>query len=280
MVDFFAQYKLRHFRGQRSIKRVIQDVRDILVSWVADNRSTNWADGLRFIQLEKIDLSIGQRERVENVVNDNSNVNASRDLDIEEENHVTSHDSSSDQGADKIFTNLCFLLQCTCAPDNLYGICIRQEKITQACEASFTSQKRQADEMLQMFNKNFLPASIGQHILVKIPDADRGRAAPGNVVAVVMEQKEESDLYQLGTLSGVLEKLYARNEFQVAYHKFMEMEDVPEKELTLRTAAAVDSRSKQGFVRCDWRKNCENKRCNCLKKRSEMQLKMPLIVKL
>lgn len=120
--------------------------------------------------------------------------------------------------------------------------------------------------MLQRSNKKFPPVISGQNVLVKIPDVDRGRAAPRNVMAVIMERKEESDLYQLGTASGVVEKLYARNEFQVADHKFMELEDVPEKTITLRTAAAVESQSKQGFVRCGCRKNCVNKSCNCLKK--------------
>lgn len=145
-------------------------------------------------------------------------------------------------------------------------ICVRQGKISEAREASSASQKRQADEMLQRSNKKFAPVSVGQNVLVRIPDVDRGRAAPRNVMAVVMEWKEDSNLYKLGTPSGVFEKLYARNEFQVADHRFIDMENVPEKKLTLRTVAAKDSQSKQGFVRCGCKNNCATKRCNCLKK--------------
>lgn len=45
--------KPRHSQSQGSVERANQDVRDILVSWMADNKSTNWADGLRFVQLKK-----------------------------------------------------------------------------------------------------------------------------------------------------------------------------------------------------------------------------------
>ncbi|KAK5639434.1 hypothetical protein RI129_011926 [Pyrocoelia pectoralis] len=108
--------------------------------------------------------------------------------------------------------------------------------------------------MLQRSSKKFPSVDIGQNVLIRIPDVDRGRVAPRNVMAV------------LGTPSGVLDKLYARNKFQTAEHNFIEIDNVPSEQLTLRTAAAVDSQSKQGFVKCECKKNCENKRCNCLKK--------------
>lgn len=89
----------------------------------------------------------------------------------------------------------------------------RIKSINQHRSESIKSLKKQATEMLQQSCSKYTKIDIGQNVLVKIPDVDRGRLAPRNVLAVVLSEKE--DLYQLGTSTGVLEKLYARNEFQV-----------------------------------------------------------------
>ncbi|KAI4454186.1 l1 transposable element-related [Holotrichia oblita] len=111
----------------------------------------------------------------------------------------------------------------------------------------------QADEMLQKSNKTFPPVSSGVTVLVKIPDVDRGRAAPRNVMAIIMEWKEESDLYQLGTTSGVPEKLYARNEFQVADHKSYQnlqaaIDDITENEKDIDIVIIPPSRQLIGPI--------------------------------
>jgi len=84
--------------------------------------------------------------------------------------------------------------------------------------------------------------------VVRVPDLDRGRLAPRNVIAVVVEVSS-SRLYLLGTKEGLLERLYARNEFTTADNNFDEPHDVPSSSLSLRTASVITPRSKQGFVR-------------------------------
>nr|CAD7457169.1 unnamed protein product [Timema tahoe] len=97
--------------------------------------------------------------------------------------------------------------------------------------------------------------SVGRNLLVNYAN-DFRETACGNAFVPRMRKaptskkqywKVESYLYQLGTSSRVLQRLYARKEFQLADHQFMEM-NVPQKELTLRLVAAVDSQSKQGFL--------------------------------
>ncbi|KAF2900205.1 hypothetical protein ILUMI_05979 [Ignelater luminosus] len=70
---------------------------------------------------------------------------------------------------------------------------------------SIKSLKKQAAEMLQQSCSKHSKAEIGQNVLVQIPDVDKGRLAPRNILAVVLSERE--DLYQLDTSSGVLEKL-------------------------------------------------------------------------
>ena len=71
--------------------------------------------------------------------------------------------------------------------------------------------------------------------MVRVPDLDRGRLTPRNVLAVVVDVKS-SGLYLLGTKEGLLERLYARNEFTTADNNFREVHDVPSSSLSLRSA--------------------------------------------
>ncbi|KAJ8935276.1 hypothetical protein NQ318_006641, partial [Aromia moschata] len=70
-------------------------------------------------------------------------------------------------------------------------------------------------------------------------------------------------LYQLGTSTGVLEKLYARNEFQVpSQTNTLTSSDVPiHIKFSLRTTAAKESNSSQVFIRYNCRKQCGDKKC-------------------
>ncbi|KAF2891203.1 hypothetical protein ILUMI_14970, partial [Ignelater luminosus] len=66
--------------------------------------------------------------------------------------------------------------------------------------------------MLQQSYSKYSKVEIGQNVLVKISDVNRGRLALRNIFAVVLPERE--DLYQLGTLTRELERLYAKNEFR------------------------------------------------------------------
>nr|CAI5828726.1 unnamed protein product [Callosobruchus analis] len=66
--------------------------------------------------------------------------------------------------------------------------------------------------MLQQSSSKFSKTEIG-NVLVKITVVDRGRLDPRNILAVALSEKD--GLYQLDTSTGVLQKLYARNKFQV-----------------------------------------------------------------
>jgi len=67
---------------------------------------------------------------------------------------------------------------------------------------------------------------IGTNVVVRVPDLDWGRLAPRNVLAAVADVSS-SGLCLLGTKEGLLERLYARNEFTTAHKDFIEAHDVP-----------------------------------------------------
>ncbi|KAK9753621.1 hypothetical protein QE152_g1887 [Popillia japonica] len=88
----------------------------------------------------------------------------------------------------------------------------RLQSINQHRFESIKCLKKQATEMLQQKACSFELLTL--NVLVKISEVDRGRLAPRNVLAVVLSEKE--GLYQLGTSTDVLAKLYARSEFQLS----------------------------------------------------------------
>ena len=43
----------RHPQSQGSVERANADVKEMLATWLSENNSTQWSEGLRFIQFQK-----------------------------------------------------------------------------------------------------------------------------------------------------------------------------------------------------------------------------------
>jgi len=116
--------------------------------------------------------------------------------------------------------------------------------------------------MVSLSNSRLSAVDIGTNVVIRVPDLDRGRLAPRNVLAVV--DINSSGLYLLDTKEGQLERPYARSEITAADNNFIEAHDVPSSSLSLRSASMITSGSKQGFVSCHYKRHCINKKCKCL----------------
>ena len=138
----------------------------------------------------------------------------------------------------------------TCNP------CVRKNRINIEQEGAKSGQEQQAHKMVSLSNLRLPAVDIGTNVVVKMPDVDRGRWAPRNVRADVVDVSSFG-LYQLSTKEGLLERLYAGKKFTTA-DRFIDAHDVPSSSLSLRSASMITSRRKQRFVSC----NCKiNKRC-------------------
>jgi hypothetical protein len=115
--------------------------------------------------------------------------------------------------------------------------------------------------MVSLFNSRLPAVDTETNVVVRVLDLDRGRLAPRNVLAVV--DVNSSGLYLLGTKEGLLEWLYASNEFTTTDNNFMEAHDVPSSSLSLWSASMITSGSKQGFVCCHCKRYCVDKKCKC-----------------
>ena len=87
--------------------------------------------------------------------------------------------------------------------------------------------EHQAEGMMATSNKKFKDAIVGQNVTIKVPEVDRGRNCPRNVMGVVLENLDNG-LYRIGVQNGVLEKLFSRNEFQVCKETFITASSVPD----------------------------------------------------
>jgi len=142
---------------------------------------------------------------------------------------------------------------------------VRKNRIIFEREGAKSGQEQQAQKMVSLFNSRLPAVDIGTNVVVRVPDLDRRRLAPRNVLAVVVDVNS-SELYLLGTKEGPLEWLYARNELATADNNFIEAHDVPSSSLSLRSASTITSGSKQGFVSCHYKRHSIDKIANVVRK--------------
>jgi hypothetical protein len=104
---------------------------------------------------------------------------------------------------------------------------------------------------VSLSNSRLPVVDIGTKVVVRVPELYRGRLAPKNVLAVVVDVNS-CGLYPLGTKEGLLERQYVRNEITAA-DNFIEAYDLPSTSLSLRSASMTTSGSKRGFVSCHYK---------------------------
>ncbi|KAK9681058.1 hypothetical protein QE152_g38609 [Popillia japonica] len=137
-------------------------------------------------------------------------------------------------------------LQRNCPTNESQDNIVDDELLSQSINIGESIKCLKKQKCCNKVTQNFLKLTLGR-IRFKILRSSR------NLLAVVLSEKE--GLYQLGTSTGVLEKQYARSEFQQSETHTLASSDVPtDKQFSLRAIAAKESNSSQGFVKCNCRK--------------------------
>ncbi|XP_025204536.1 dehydrogenase/reductase SDR family member 11-like isoform X2 [Melanaphis sacchari] len=101
------------------------------------------------------------------------------------------------------------------------------------------------------FIHKFPPANVGDSVRVTLPDVDRGRADPKNILFAVVAIEDEQ-YYKLGNKYGTLPQLYTRNQFGVCPISLIPLDEVVPIEKSLREIAGLisDGSGGQGYKRC------------------------------
>lgn len=110
----------------------------------------------------------------------------------------------------------------------------------------------------------FPPANVGDSVRVTLPDVDRGRADPRNILFAIVAIEDEQ-YYKLGNKYGTLPQLYTRNQFGVCPISLIPLDEVVPIEKSLREIAGLisDGSGGQGYKRCSCKGKCDTNRCKC-----------------
>ena len=248
--------KPRHSQSQGSVERANQDIENMLATWMKDNSTTKWAQGLRFVQFMKnralhsgIKMSpykamfgIEPRVGLKTKLTDNKIIS----------------EVSSEEDLEQIFGNE----TSDCSSDEITAI---QNDIHDTRQIAAESLKNQAKRMKTTSDLTHPPAQIGDNVTLPIPEVDKAKGSLRNIMAVVLNVNNDN-LYQLGTKEGILQCLYSRSQFDICKEKFILLDEVAtDKKISLRNAAAISSGNSQGFTRCHCIKGCRTKLCLCKK---------------
>ncbi|KAF0748419.1 zinc finger MYM-type protein 1-like, partial [Aphis craccivora] len=85
--------------------------------------------------------------------------------------------------------------------------------------------------------QKFQPAKVGETVRIRVPDVDRSKMDPQNILAVVLDIVD-NDFYKLATKNGVINRLYTRNQFSVCKENLISISDVQRnQQIPLREAS-------------------------------------------
>ncbi|XP_022160133.1 KRAB-A domain-containing protein 2-like [Myzus persicae] len=265
--------KPRHSQSQGSVERANQDIENMIITWMKDNNTTKWSEGLRFIQFmknkafhrgigrspyeamfgcsPKVGISSNTPDNILKVLNTDKSLNNKINKDLEKNNcKICKHIFMENEGNTE---------------EELCQLCINKENISNKREEAKECLERQAKRMKLQSDMSHPPALQGCNVRVKIPDVDRSKCDPQSIIAIVLE-KTTDGFYRLGTKYGTLKQLYARSQFSLCIEKFITLSDVPDGDICLRKASESQSLGNgQGFFKCTCQQKCTTKRCICLK---------------
>lgn len=153
------------------------------------------------------------------------------------------------------------------------------------CQKSKSQQKnrvlavkgleKQADRMLARTNAKFSSLAVGDNVRVAIPDEDRVKMGPRNVLCVVLTAEEE--WYTVGNKKGTLNRCFVRADLDAVVTKFLKVEDVPNCPIALRHCGMKSASDLAGIdvapiptealqpAFCKCMKRCASKLCPCKK---------------
>lgn len=208
--------KPRHSQSQGSVERANQDIENMIGSWLKDNDSTKWSEGLRYVQFMKnrayhsgikqspYKALFGMEPRVglstsslpQEIINDIQDEDDLRQaIDVDCDINLTEHSDDND----KEISN----------HDNQDEVLSCENDIQKARKTAAESLVKQAKKMKATSDRSHPPANIGDNVTIPIPDVDKGKGDLRNIIGVIIQTNDEG-FYKIGTKHGVLQKLYCR----------------------------------------------------------------------
>ncbi|XP_076089944.1 KRAB-A domain-containing protein 2-like [Mytilus galloprovincialis] len=277
----------RHPQSQGSVERANADIKEMLISWMNDNDTRQWSEGLRFVQFQKnrsyhrvIDQSpyhalfgsdpkiglsssslpkellpnLETEEDLEKVFKEVSEENSEIEIDGTDENtdaeSVESERELNDSGSTSTTIEV--------VSEEVETPIIRARK------RALSGQQIQADVLTRNTKQKLSELSVGDNVIIPIPQYDRAPTDPRNIQGVVVEVGNFG--YRVGTIAGNLSGVLSRNQLESISDSSLSVTQIPDLQLSLREAVKKISKTGgQGYLSCKCKGGCNNSKCKCKK---------------
>lgn len=170
--------KPRHSQSQGSVERANQDIENMIGSWMKDNVSKKWSEGLRYVQFMKnrayhsgikqspykalfgIEPKVGlsNSSLPQDIINDIQDEDDLRKV-IEDDRNANLTEDSDDNVAEVT---------------NQEKVSSSENDIHKARTTAAENLVKQAKK-IKASDKSHLPANIGDNVTIPIPDFDKGK---------------------------------------------------------------------------------------------------------
>lgn len=197
--------KLRHSQSQGSVERANQDIENMLITWMTDNNTTKWSEGLRFVQYMKnnayhrgigrspYEAMFGCPPKIGISPNTPDNILKILDTNL-------NSDKNDDNDIQKRCCRICkhlYINSEESSKESLCQLCHNKEKMSNKRKEAKECLERQAKRMKLQSDASHPPALRGCNVRIKIPEVDRSKCDPHSIIAVVLE-KTTDGFYRLG----------------------------------------------------------------------------------
>ena len=144
----------------------------------------------------------------------------------------------------------------------------RQNMIHSQRVGARMSQCAQAERMIKRRRLQLPSVDKGDTVALSIPQVDRGRGDPRNILGLVMDHDLDTDLYRIAVKAGILKESYSRNQFDCCPERLL-TEDNVNQDQSVSLREVVNQQSicgGQGFKKCSCASmQCKSNRCACYK---------------
>ncbi|KAL4098669.1 hypothetical protein QTP88_023221 [Uroleucon formosanum] len=119
---------------------------------------------------------------------------------------------------------------------NFYSADANQSMVKSQRDLSIKALQHQAEKIKFRSINKFPFASIGDTVQVTIPDVNRGRGVPRNILFAVVSIKD-GEYYELSNKEGTIEQHYSRFQFDVCLEPLITIDEVPNTKKSLKEIA-------------------------------------------
>lgn len=195
--------KPRHSQSQGSVERANQDVENMLATWLTDNKTNKWSEGLKFIQFMKnrslhhgikcspyeamfgtwAKIGLKSTSLPESIIH---KLNTDDDLETALNSINTNHEKITEILPKEKSVGTSTEENIDVNEERADIIQSRQETIIEKRSESLHNLKVQASKMKTNSENRLREGKIGENVKIRIPDVDKARSDLRSILGVII----------------------------------------------------------------------------------------------